>query len=167
VAWIWLLNEDGSTGVPFTPVPTTLGPTTLPPTTLPPTTLAPTPAPTTLAPTTAPSTSPPLTNPPPADTVVRAVRNDIPTATNVRVRRHQLLNAFLVEWDLEWPAGQVTEPDGVRQTIERSRFPNGPFRRVGRNLPGTRTSFTDLSADAATFHKEWFYRVICQRVTRS
>lgn len=123
-----------------------------------------TPVPTTPAPTTAVPTTvaaPPAVPPPP-----QAVRNDIPTAVNLRVSRHQLTTAFQIDWDLEWPVGQAIEPDGVRQTVERSRFPNGPFYVVGRNIPGSRTSFVDFTADAATFYKEWYYRVICQRVTR-
>lgn len=90
----------------------------------------------------------------------------LPTATRPIINATQALNAHVVQWDLTWPDGITPEPGEIVQTVERAEFPNGPWERIGRNIPGTKTEFVDLTMDVGHFHKEWYYRVICQRVKR-
>lgn len=90
----------------------------------------------------------------------------LPTASQPIASPTQELNAFVVEWDLVWPEGFIPDPGEIKQTVERSLFPVGPWTPVGRNIPGTETRFVDITVDQGHFHKQWYYRVICQRVKR-
>lgn len=123
--------------------------TTIPPTTLPPTTLVPTTVPRTYFP---PDEVP---EPP----VV------LPTACITFVSPTQVRNSMHIEWDLVWPEGAFEDPDEIRQHVERSQYPEGPFQEVGM-VPGPRAFFIDVSVDFGTFTKTWYYRIKCRRVRR-
>lgn len=89
----------------------------------------------------------------------------LPTACIVRISPVLVHNATHIEWELEWPEGAYEDPEEIRQYVDRSQHPNGPFQVVGM-VPGPRTFFLDVSADYGTMVKTWYYRVRCRRVRR-
>jgi hypothetical protein len=89
----------------------------------------------------------------------------LPTACITRLSPTQVQNCMHIEWDLVWPDGALPDPEEIRQYIERSQHPNGPFKRVGI-VPGPRAFFVDVSVDYGTFSSTWYYRIKCRRVRR-
>lgn len=91
----------------------------------------------------------------------------LPTPSKPTIDPTQLLNAYVVQWDLVWPEGVEADPQDILQSVERSQFPQGPWETVGSKIPGTITQFTDLTVTApeAMFQRT-YYRVVVQRVKR-
>lgn len=88
----------------------------------------------------------------------------LPVPSRPSVNATQLLNAFVVQWSLAWPEGVEPDPQNIRQEVERSQFPEGPWENVGR-LPGTLTHFVDITASSqANWYRKTYYRIAVRRL---
>lgn len=90
----------------------------------------------------------------------------LPTPSRPTIDATQMQNAFLVQWDLTWPNGTGKDPENILQTIERSQFPEGPWKAVGTKIPGTVTHFVDLTVPNDSWFQKHYYRVIVRRAIR-
>lgn len=91
----------------------------------------------------------------------------IPTPSRPVVNATQLLNGFVVQWDLQWPDGAEPDPENIVQSVERSQFPEGPWDRVGFNIPGAVTYFADVTVNSPeNWYQRTYYRVVVRRVKR-